>query len=390
MIEKLKKNKMYIKYGVFIIFIAIVVVLTIKTITYGEVMISFVIVQFKRFLDIISPIIYAILLAYLLYEPMKFIEKNIYKIINDKRKEKYSKLIRLLSILLVFLLVILGLVLIYNFLIPPIINNVKDVVNSLPEVEKQMREWFSEIISNLSNKNITVESAGNLSGDIVNKVGLMADKILNVTINVVSGLSSFVVNFIVTIILTIYFLIDKERLVYQMKRLRDVLLPYKVGRALTIFLLDLDNIVGRFIVGEILDSVIVGVVSTILLLIIRHPFAVLIGVIAGVTNIIPYIGPVIGAALAFFFGIFTSLPLGIIGAILLLLYQQIDGNFVQPKIVGDKIGLSPVWILIAVLIGGSYFGPIGMILSMPVAGLLKVYFNRYSEYKKRSIYSEKQ
>ena len=175
-----------------------------------------------------------------------------------------------------------------------------------------------------------------------------------------------------------------------MKRLRDVLLPYKVGRALTIFLLDLDNIVGRFIVGEILDSVIVGVVSTILLLIIRHPFAVLIGVIAGVTNIIPYIGPVIGAALAFFFGIFTSLPLGIIGAILLLLYQQIDGNFVQPKIVGDKIGLSPVWILIAVLIGGSYFGPIGMILSMPVAGLLKVYFNRYSEYKKRSIYSEKQ
>ena len=390
MIEKLKKNKMYIKYGVFIIFIAIVVVLTIKTITYGEVMVSFVIVQFKRFLDIISPIIYAILLAYLLYEPMKFIEKNIYKIINDKRKEKYSKLIRLLSILLVFLLVILGLVLIYNFLIPPIINNVKDVVNSLPEVEKQMREWFSEIISNLSNKNITVESAGNLSGDIVNKVGLMADKILNVTINVVSGLSSFVVNFIVTIILTIYFLIDKERLVYQMQRLRDVLLPHKVGRALTIFLLDLDNIVGRFIVGEILDSVIVGVVSTILLLIIRHPFAVLIGVIAGVTNIIPYIGPVIGAALAFFFGIFTSLPLGIIGAILLLLYQQIDGNFVQPKIVGDKIGLSPVWILIAVLIGGSYFGPIGMILSMPVAGLLKVYFNRYSEYKKRSIYSEKQ
>lgn len=390
MIEKLKKNKMYIKYGVFIIFIAIIVVLTIKTITYGEVMVSFVIVQFKRFLDIISPIIYAILLAYLLYEPMKFIEKNIYKIINDKRKEKYSKLIRLLSILLVFLLVILGLVLIYNFLIPPIINNVKDVVNSLPEVEKQMREWFSEIISNLSNKNITVESAGNLSGDIVNKVGLMADKILNVTINVVSGLSSFVVNFIVTIILTIYFLIDKERLVYQMKRLRDVLLPHKVGRALTIFLLDLDNIVGRFIVGEILDSVIVGVVSTILLLIIRHPFAVLIGVIAGVTNIIPYIGPVIGAALAFFFGIFTSLPLGIIGAILLLLYQQIDGNFVQPKIVGDKIGLSPVWILIAVLIGGSYFGPIGMILSMPVAGLLKVYFNRYSEYKKRSIYSEKQ
>ena len=127
---------MYIKYGVFIIFIAIIVVLTIKTITYGEAMVSFVIVQFKRFLDIISPIIYAILLAYILYEPMKFIEKNIYKIINDKRKDKYSKLIRLLSILLVFLLVILGLILIYNFLIPPIINNVKDVVNSLPEVEK--------------------------------------------------------------------------------------------------------------------------------------------------------------------------------------------------------------------------------------------------------------
>lgn len=98
-------------------------------------------------------------------------------------------------------------------------------------------------------------------------------------------------------------------------------------------------------------------------------------------NIIPYVGPIIGAALAFGLGIFSSLGLGVSGAILLLLYQQIDGNFVQPKIVGDKVGLIPVWILIAVLIGGSYFGAIGMILSIPVAGLIRIYFNRYAKYK---------
>ena len=383
MIDKLKKDKFYIKYGIIIIFIAIVVVLTVKTITHGEEILHWTIRSINRFIYIITPVIYAFLIAYLLYQPIKFIEKYLNKRISSKNKKNkdYSRLVRALSISIVFIVTIIILIIVYNYLIPPILQNIKNIIASLPEFQEKLIMWVNEAVERLNSKNIDIENTGKLSKEIIDRIGVISEKILGGIVSVLSNLSSFLVNFVVTVILVIYFLIYKEVLVRQIRKVRDVLLPKSVGTAVTIFLHDLDNIVGRFLVGEILDSTIVGIVSTVLLLIIKHPFAVLIGFIAGITNVIPYVGPIIGAALAFFFGIFTSIPLGVMGAVLLLLYQQIDGNLVQPKIVGDQIGLSPVWILIAVLIGGSYFGALGMILSMPVAGLMRVYLNRYARYK---------
>lgn len=383
MIDKLKKDKFYIKYGIIIIFIAIVVVLTVKTITHGEEILHWTIRSINRFISIITPVIYAFLIAYLLYQPIKFIEKYLNKRISSKNKKNkdYSRLVRTLSISIVFIVTIIILIIVYNYLIPPILQNIKNIIASLPEFQEKLIMWVNEAVERLNSKNIDIENTGKLSKEIIDRIGVISEKILGGIVSVLSNLSSFLVNFVVTVILVIYFLIYKEVLVRQIRKVRDVLLPKSVGTALTIFLHDLDNIVGRFLVGEILDSTIVGIVSTVLLLIIKHPFAVLIGFIAGITNVIPYVGPIIGSALAFFFGIFTSIPLGVMGAVLLLLYQQIDGNLVQPKIVGDQIGLSPVWILIAVLIGGSYFGALGMILSMPVAGLMRVYLNRYARYK---------
>lgn len=387
MIDKLKNDKFYIKYGIIIIFIAIVVVLTVKTITHGEELIHWTIGAIKRFISIITPVIYAFLIAYLLYQPIKFIEKYLNKKITSKNKKNkdYSRLIKALSISIVFIVTIIVIIMAYNYLIPPILQNIKNIIASLPEFQEKLIIWANEAVERLNSKNIDIENTGKLSKDIIDKIAVISENILESIVNVLSNLSSLLVNFVVTVILVIYFLIYKEALVRQVRKVRDVLLPKKIGRALTVFFHDLDNIVGRFLVGEILDSTIVGIVSTVLLLIIKHPFAVLIGFIAGLTNVIPYVGPIIGAALAFFFGIFTSVPVGIMGAVLLLLYQQIDGNLVQPKIVGDQIGLSPVWILIAVLIGGSYFGALGMILSMPVAGLMRVYLNRYAEYRKYKL-----
>lgn len=384
MIDKLRNNKFYIKYGVIIIFIALVVILTVKTIVYSENIIEWIVYQFKNFIGIIKPILYAMLLAYLLNEPMMYIEKLLSNLLSKTSKKnnlKYNFLLRLLSIILLLSLVIVLLVLIYNYIVPPIFKSINEIIDSLPEFENQLKIWSNEIIKSLKDKNIDIPITGQIASQIAGKVGIAAEKIVSFFVTSISNISSFILNFVVTIILMIYFLSDKERLIRQLKKFAHILLPNKFENALTTFLIDLDNIVGKFILGEILDSIIVGIVSIILLLIIKHPFAVLIGVLAGITNIIPYIGPILGAALAFLLGIFTSMSMGITGAILLLLYQQIDGNFVQPKIVGDKIGLSPVWILIVVLIGGSYFGALWMILSMPIAGLIRIYLNRYGEKK---------
>ncbi len=177
-------------------------------------------------------------------------------------------------------------------------------------------------------------------------------------------------------ILTFYFLKDKEKLFAMISKFGTIVCTPKVKDNIIDFVKTLDDVVGKYLLGTILDSFIVGVVSVLLMILIKHPFAILIGVAAGFTNVIPYVGPIVGSGLAFVLGAFTSLGLGITGAVLLLLYQQIDGNIVQPKIVGDKVGLLPVWILIAVLIGGSYFGGIGMIASVPTAALIGVYIDR--------------
>lgn len=188
--------------------------------------------------------------------------------------------------------------------------------------------------------------------------------------------SSFVIDLVVSVILTFYFLKDKEKLFAMISKFGTIVCTPKVKKSIIEFVKTLDDVVGRYLLGTILDSFIVGVVPVILMLLIKQPFAILIGVAAGFTNVIPCVGPIVGSGLAFGLGIFSSLGLGVLGAVLLLLYQQIDGNIIQPKIVGDQVGLMPMWILISVLIGGSYFGGIGMIASVPAAALIGVYLDR--------------
>ena len=192
----------------------------------------------------------------------------------------------------------------------------------------------------------------------------------------ITNVASFFIHLVATIILTFYFLKDKESILKTIDKIATITLSSKIKKRVKYFLKDLHEVFGNFILGQLLDALIVGIASTILLLIIGHPFALLIGFIAGITNVIPYIGPIIGAALALILGIFTSVKLGVLGGVLLIIYQQIDGNFVQPKILGDSVGLAPVWIFIAILIGGSYFGAFGMILSVPLVALLKRYLER--------------
>ncbi|WP_040327650.1 AI-2E family transporter [Clostridium ihumii] len=385
MIERLKKDNRYIKYGM-IIFIAIVVVVTVKAIAYGDDILAWLFFQLRRFIKVISPIIYAIIISYLLYKPIKWIEGLIYRGLNYVLKkndaDKYSKTVRVISIFILFFMIILGLIIIYKFLVPPLMENFNDIIDALPMFQAKLKQWAINIAEKFDIKSIHFENTNKISIDIMNKLKNVLEGLLAKIIITLSNISSFLLNFIMTMILTAYFLIDKERIVKQVKEIIDVLLPKKASRALKTFFYDVDYVVGGYIVGELLDCIIVGIASTILLMIVKHPYAVIIGVIAGVTNIIPYVGPIIGAVLAFFFGMFTSLSLAITGTILLLIYQQVDGNFIQPKIVGDKIGLSAVWVFIAVLIGGSYFGALGMVISIPVAGLVRVYFNRYKEYKK--------
>lgn len=379
MLEKLKAYKKYFLVGLTSVVVGSILIVIFKTVDNAPNLIMTIWEAIKNFFSVISPVINAFIAAYLLYYPVVYIEnwinKGLDKLVPKRDKEKRKVSIRLISVTLIFLAVIGLIAMIINFIIPPLFDNIKILIRSIPKYEAQFNIWMKEIGKVLNTLNVDITNI-----NIFNYVkGFLVDGgqlLINSLGGLISSFSSFVIDLVVSVILTFYFLKDKEKLFAMISKFGTIVCTPKVKDNIIDFVKTLDDVVGKYLLGTILDSFIVGVVSVLLMILIKHPFAILIGVAAGFTNVIPYVGPIVGSGLAFVLGAFTSLGLGITGAVLLLLYQQIDGNIVQPKIVGDKVGLLPVWILIAVLIGGSYFGGIGMIASVPTAALIGVYIDR--------------
>lgn len=379
MLEKLKAYKKYFLVGLTSVVVGSILIVIFKTVDNAPNLIMTIWEAIKNFFGVISPVINAFIAAYLLYYPVVYIErwinKGLDKLMPKRDREKRKASIRLISVTLIFLAVIGLIAMIINFIIPPLFDNIKILIRSIPKYEAQFNIWMKEIgkVLNTLNVDITNINIFNYVKDFLVNGGQL---LINSLGELISSFSSFVIDLVVSVILTFYFLKDKEKLFAMISKFGTIVCTPKVKDNIIDFVKTLDDVVGKYLLGTILDSFIVGVVSVLLMILIKHPFAILIGVAAGFTNVIPYVGPIVGSGLAFVLGAFTSLGLGITGAVLLLLYQQIDGNIVQPKIVGDKVGLLPVWILIAVLIGGSYFGGIGMIASVPTAALIGVYIDR--------------
>ena len=379
MLEKLKAYKKYFLVGLTSVVIGSILIVIFKTVDNAPNLIMIIWEAIKNFFGVISPVINAFVAAYLLYYPVVYIEnwinKGFDKLVPKRDREKRKASIRLISVTLIFLAVIGLIAMIINFIIPPLFDNIKILIRSIPKYEAQFNIWMKEIGKVLNTLNVDITNI-----NIFNYVkGFLVDGgqlLINSLGGLISSFSSFVIDLVVSVILTFHFLKDKEKLFAMISKFGTIVCTPKVKDNIIDFVKTLDDVVGKYLLGTILDSFIVGVVSVLLMILIKHPFAILIGVAAGFTNVIPYVGPIVGSGLAFVLGAFTSFGLGITGAVLLLLYQQIDGNIVQPKIVGDKVGLLPVWILIAVLVGGSYFGGIGMIASVPTAALIGVYIDR--------------
>jgi len=381
--KKLDIDKKYINIGVVTVCVGILLFLAYEIVSRSGIYLNVAKNLILGFLKVISPIIAGAILAYLLFPPVLCIEKFLTNFINPKTKGKYGWLYRVISIIIVFFIIILSLVLIFNFIIPPLLENAKSLINNIPQYENTVRELIGNLNSYFASLNIDYQQISSYIDNITSVFAIYGERIVYLITNSIHGVGSFLIDLVLTIIFTFYFLKDKEMLFATINRFGRAFISRKLGKVIKQFILDLDEVVGGFVRGVLLDAVIVAIISSILMLIINHPFAILVGVIAGICNVVPYIGPLVGAIVAFVLGIFSSITLGIWGFVLLILYQQVDGNIIQPKIVGGSVGLPAVWTLISLTIGGGYAGPVGMILAVPIAAILSVYVHRY--YKAKSI-----
>ncbi len=339
-----------------------------------------------------SPLWIGLILAYLL-NPLvdsidqKLLQKLLRKKPNAKQSGSPIKKYRIASIVITYLSIILVFIgLIYGFaalimgriVFTSIPNLLDSVVGFITTYESEFQSWsshlpsgvFSDYINNLANTFISWLSAN------FSPTGL---------INHIASLGSGVFNFGIGIVVSIYLLADKSFFIGIWNKLISLLFPKRYVVINDNFH-EINNVLSRFVRGIPLDAFLVGILSSIGLSIMGLKFAVFIGIFAGVSNVIPYFGPLLGMIPAFFVGIFTeNIFTGIIAVLVLFGVQQIDANIIYPRVVGSSTGLKPLFVLLAVSIGGHYQGILGMIIAVPIASIIQVFTRKWAKKREQVI-----
>lgn len=325
----------------------------------------------SNILNIIFPFVLGGCLAFILNLPMSFFEKKLLKPKNKKtKKQKNKKLIRVISIIFAILVIVLVLALIVTLIVPELINVIELLVNNIPyyisEITKLIylnSEKIPDINTIIKEANIDIE---NIKSQILSYI----PSLLTSSISIVSSLINGITTFFIAIIFAIYILIEKEKLNTQItKILQAYVKKEKVEKIINIGRVS-KNIFKNFLTVQCFEASILGILCIIGMLILRIPYAIPIGVLIGVTALIPVVGAFLGVIIGAILIVAVN-PIKVITfVVFVLILQQIEGNLIYPRVVGNSIGLPGMWVLVAVSVGGSLGGILGMLLGVPIATII--------------------
>ena len=326
---------------------------------------------------VVSPLIYGFVIAYLFSPFMRFCEKRILRFREDSKIGK--KLKRPLAVTMTVIFILLVVTVFVVLIIPQVIRSfmeLKDQINSYiiaaqNLVDQLVREFplFNGQYENLSE----FLDVNEISTDLKSLIASFYGYLETGAKYVITYAGSFVIevkNALIGIIVAIYLLAAHEKLIAKLKKILSSILSRRHYLNLINLTRFTDKTVGGFMIGKIIDSLIIGVLTFIVMSIIGMPFTPLISVIVGITKVIPFFGPFIGAIPGAFIIFIAEPKMTIWFIIMIFIIQQIDGNIIGPKILGDSTGLSSLGVLIAITIGGGFFGVAGMILGVPAAAVI--------------------
>lgn len=315
--------------------------------------------------NILSPFVIAFIFAYILNPIMSFIERKF-------------KLKRQLSVLITYLIIIASLVLISVYLVPKIYTNLVDISSKIPTFAADCQQWFNKVLT--ENKNLSDLIDNNFVNLDANTIFTKAKGIVIGTVNVMLtstiSFTSYFIKIVLGFLISIYVLYDKEKFKYLGKQSIMLIFRKKWGNRLIEFLQNIDKFIGAYIFIKAIDSLIIAVLAFVGLSLMGSKYSIIIAIVAGITNMIPYIGPFVGMVTGFIINVFFSPTLAIIVFLYLFLLQQFDSWFLDPKLIGNHIGLSPYFVILAVTLGGGFYGPVGMILAVPTMAVFKIYWKR--------------
>ncbi len=332
---------------------------------------------FSTLVGAMSSVIWGLIIAFLMNPIMmgfeKLVRKRIYK------KEEHSNVLRAISIIvasLVFLGVVAGLIWI---VVPELINSIKEIFKNWGDISDKIQAWVNRLFrSNPQAKKVVLDKFHELTTDfdtLYDRFEPMFDNILSGAWGFVTFVKDFVIGFFVSI----YLLFGKEKFIAQLKKLVISVTKKKTCDRIMSLAARINKVFSGFLVGKIIDSMIIGCICFVCLTLMNMPYNLMISVIIGVTNIIPFFGPIIGAVPSTLFMVIVSPQKALILLIFIVILQQFDGNVLGPKILGDSTGLPGFWVLVSILFFGGLWGFPGMVIAVPTFALIYSFTREFVE-----------
>ena len=334
----------------------------------------------SNFIKIVSDFVIAFFIAYFINPIVKLIYKYLFVKLIKIKNEKVGKI---LSILLAYLLVISLIVLLMIYVIPQVIVSISDFTvklsDAIPNIYNKLNHWLviSEKRFPLFNWEGIEKQIKNAMPQVVtlttNFVTYLFSKAINISISFISA----IISLIISIVVSTYMIMDRHLMVKNACRVAYAIFPK--DKTVTIYktFRDCNKIFYNFIIGKALDSLIIGIISFIAMSIFRLEYSLLISLIIGITNMIPYFGPFIGAIPGAIMLLIVNPIHSLIFVILIIIIQQFDGLYLGPKILGDSVGLKPIWIIFGITIGGAYGGVFGMFIGVPLIAIAAYLINKF-------------
>lgn len=308
----------------------------------------------KILLDILSPFIISVLIAYLLNPVVNFFEKYNIK--------------RIHSIILVYAFLLFLMILLSFCILPILLRDINVLIESFPLFSEQIQMLVKKFQDGYINSNLPQS----LKVIIDNNILLVQNSLLSFFQKIADLFISFfseILNFIIIPIIVFYMLKDTEYFKNQM-----ILLIPKKNRSKTLELFrDINNVFGKYLRGQLMVSIFVGILTAILLIIIKVKYALILGIFSGLCNIIPYFGPIIGIIPTIIFSLLDSTSKAVYAILAYIIIQQIESGILAPKIIGESVGIHPIYIIFALIMGGKLYGVTGFIIAIPVAAVIKLY-----------------
>lgn len=341
----------------------------------------------SQFFTIFLPFILGLGIAYIWNLVMRFIERNVFDRINKPWADKIK---RPISIILSLLIILFVIVIVFYLVVPQLYNSINLLIQNASKLVENIYVWVeenpsdSELIQNI--KDYVAEQAENwpqMQENIIEYVRTNIGGFFGSTFDIINSVLGHFITAVTAIIFSVYLLSSKETIGSHFRKLIKTYLPKKYSDGVFYVTEILNDKYASFFKGQMLDAVIIGFILYLVLLVTGMPYAMTISVVVAVTALIPMIGAFIGGAIGFIMIAANNINQGFIFLLILVLVQQLEGDFIYPKLVGDSIGLPGIWTFSAVILGGALGGPIAMLLFVPfVAAMYQILRN---DMKRRNL-----